>query len=581
MRLNILFFLFITAFLNFSCEDEVIKPSLSASPSTRALVVDSNESLSNPDLIDDWENLSTITLNDPLSGGMLHYVSTPWSDGNPSSLSEHFRYDIKKEDGWQMLFHTFKEVGLDIGLNYICFYNHFTGYFKIFYYYDGNNSTQGVQWYIKTSGGRKIKMFDAPSYLANPDSKVASNDMLIISNSTDTPTDGISPGWNGFQFQVPRYCTDLGDYELKIGAYDKRITDYFLLGKQSLETVGTVSTVSSESSGISKALSNITGPAAKKFIDNLSKKLLGDAVVLGNSIASLILKIPSTGYISAMKGGLNMIFGRTTSTSTSDVALTTLGSVEMSGTGSSTETIDIPVLNVNLYRALNQNGMASGVVSPINSVSHLGVWTLNYNPKVYYNRMALISEIKYNNVVTVDGKQVELTGKIPLPTINHYDIEPVINPAVLSKISDYSVSVKFVLCNRLDGVSDDTHDISDVVGNFTKPFLYKDANSELVDYGNNKYEKVFLIDKEVYQNLPNRACWYDWGKIKDGRLLAIVSLDMKYSYNGVEKEVYDSKVFDVEYGVDNNVTQPEQVHYPPYTTVINFGYPYTNIYGWN
>lgn len=95
---------------------------------TRAIVNNGNESKTNPFLLNDWENVNEIVLN--TSGN--HKVSAPWATGTSSSLDVDFRKDIKKEDGWVMLFHTFKKKGLDEKQNYMCFYNRFTGFLKFF-----------------------------------------------------------------------------------------------------------------------------------------------------------------------------------------------------------------------------------------------------------------------------------------------------------------------------------------------------------------------------------------------------------------------------------------------------------------
>jgi len=100
---------------------------------TRSIVETSTESETNPTLISDWENIETVKLNSS------SIVTVPWVTGASTALSGVFCKDIKKEDGWMMLFHTFKRANLDIGQNYMCFYNMFTGYLKFFYYYEGDN----------------------------------------------------------------------------------------------------------------------------------------------------------------------------------------------------------------------------------------------------------------------------------------------------------------------------------------------------------------------------------------------------------------------------------------------------------
>lgn len=123
-------------------------------PITRAIVDSVNVSISNPDLIDNWENIDEILLN--TSG---EAVTAPWCDGATTHLPSDFRKDIKKKDGWRILFHTFKKIGLDKKQNYICFYNQFTGYIKIFYYYEGSAKSQGTQWFVRTGNGEKTHLF--------------------------------------------------------------------------------------------------------------------------------------------------------------------------------------------------------------------------------------------------------------------------------------------------------------------------------------------------------------------------------------------------------------------------------------
>lgn len=37
----------------------------------------------------------------------------------------------------------------------------------------------------------------------------------------------------------------------------------------------------------------------------------------------------------------------------------------------------------------------------------------------------------------------------------------------------------------------------------------------------------------------------------------------------------------VSYGIDTEIMQPEDAHYPPQSIVVNYGNPFTNWYGWN
>ena len=110
--------LLILALCSASCQDNAFLPSQELIQ-TRAVVDKNNISISNPELITNWENLKEITLNTIGTSTINKRVSTPWTDSS-TPLSEKFRKDIKAEDGWIMLFHTFKEVGLDEKQNYMC-----------------------------------------------------------------------------------------------------------------------------------------------------------------------------------------------------------------------------------------------------------------------------------------------------------------------------------------------------------------------------------------------------------------------------------------------------------------------------
>lgn len=144
-----------------SCSEEqlVVEPTteqLSRSES------DVRVSVTNPNLIDDWENVETIYLNSS-SRYAPTGVTAPWKDGNISALPSDFLKDIKKKDGWEMLFHTFKDFGIDKYQNYMCFYNKFTGIIKVFYYYEAKGESATLTFW-NMNGSTPLKIFDLPKF---------------------------------------------------------------------------------------------------------------------------------------------------------------------------------------------------------------------------------------------------------------------------------------------------------------------------------------------------------------------------------------------------------------------------------
>lgn len=571
----------VVAFL-FSCDSGIIEEDVTdVSCTTRSIVGENGVSISNPELINNWENLSEIVLNTLGTDIKSRKVDTPWSfNGSSSALPETFRKDIKKENGWKMLFHTFKEVGLAEKQNYMCFYNIFTGFVKIFYYYEGNHKSQGTQWFIMTSEGQKVSLLEKPSYLSKADSDVEMNDILLFSNMVKGPTYGLITGWNGFEFQVSRYGKDLTNMDFIIGAYDRQITNYNLLGKSELTTVGTITTTSKGSSNISNALANITGPEAEKFIEKLGGKVFGDKVILGKKITNLINSIPTSGYVSAIKGGLDMIFGKTTTSTTSDVKLTTTGTVEISGTSSTEVTAGIPPLSFNLHGILNPMAHQSNSIlvtaSTPGSGHYLGVWTIKEKPVVYYNRVTRFTNVSYIGM-DMTGRRV-IRGNTNFPTIQYYKLEPEINPDLIPYITKSSFSVKYMLCNRLQG-KEYKPDSQDFHFAYSTNILYSDDEQRFFEIDNNAqraFEVNVIYDASVKQNY-----FYDWGNVKDGKVLAIVSLDMTCLYEGKQTEISQSRVYEVAYGIDTKIL-PEHIHHPPYNTIVNYGYPYMRMsYGWD
>ena len=122
-----LIFCMLAGILFASCMDDPLEspPAVVDKPMSR-FIVTNNESETNPDLISDWENQETITIMDTAKDKVI--VDAPWVDqGASTSMPGEFRRNIKKKDGWIMLFHTFKLKTGTNSQNYMCFYNLFTG----------------------------------------------------------------------------------------------------------------------------------------------------------------------------------------------------------------------------------------------------------------------------------------------------------------------------------------------------------------------------------------------------------------------------------------------------------------------
>lgn len=159
-----------------------------------------DSSQSNPDLNDNWENLDAIYLNTKDLSGESESVTAPWANGSSSILDTTFRYDTKKEDGWQMLFHTFKEATYEAEQeNYMCFYNPNTGIIKMLYFYEPNSHYEGFEKVLTCIKDGKVTFAD---------NTIESDGILVFPNKLSNTEEQVYCGWNGFIYQVPLQDTN-------------------------------------------------------------------------------------------------------------------------------------------------------------------------------------------------------------------------------------------------------------------------------------------------------------------------------------------------------------------------------------
>ncbi len=576
--------LLILALCSASCQDNAFLPSQELIQ-TRAVVDKNNISISNPELITNWENLTEITLNTVGTSTINKRVSTPWTNSS-TPLSEKFRKDIKAEDGWIMLFHTFKEVGLDEKQNYMCLYNQFTGFIKIFYYYEGDRNSQGTQWFVRTSNGEKAKLFNLTDYIAKTDTAKCDHNIVLYSNLSGDPTKGLVTGWNGFEFEVP-YCTDYRNIDFVIGAYDKNITSYDFLGKGESSIVGTTTGTSNNTSSSTTTTSTATvdGEDAKKYIDNLNQK-----AELGSKIDSLITSVPNGGHASAITSGANKAFGRTTTTTTTtssssttkeDIKLTTTGTISMIGNGSSETTSGIPSLSFNLYNAMNpsvnsQASTCSSFIFNSNRTSDaeehfLGVWTVKTQPWILYERF---TPVKTERITKIPGGEIVISGNTRTPKIVSISGFAYTNPDIIKYKVSATADIELMRCDTLNGIPY-KKGIKDIGADITKDkLLYKDISNCFYDTNSTKTIKcsgsINESKNEIYRY------YYDWGINLNGRILAIVSLKATYSYHEKIITVNQSRIFEVSYNFDAIYVEDYDAWYNNYNAgcaVINYRKP--------
>ena len=537
---------------------------------SRAIVDDESISLINPTLMYDWENVDTIVLSNPLNGGIPKRVTTPWVNGTTSTLSTDFRYDILKENGWRMLFHTFKEQGTDPGQNYMCFYNQLTGFIKIFYYYENNTPATNALWYIAESNQQNTKLFNEAEYLSVGDDSSPLTNIIIASNMGIGPLAGLTEGWNGIEFQVP-YSNDYSNNEFIINAYNQTITDFDFSGKQNLETIGTIvtKTNSSATSAHATGIANITGNTTDRLIKNLADSI-ETSTKFGEHLKGLIVDAASGNIKGLIKSGINLIFGKTATTTTynSDVKLTTTGTITMSGTSNTPTTSGVSPVSLKLYETIN---------SASDDGHFLGVWHLKKHPTVRHGRVMYVNSPQIihgdatSNTVTVQG-----TVLFPPFSISNIEVE--INPDLEPYVTDVQTSTSILYCDSLQGYAYKEDILEPRYLENGVRLLYSDKFNKFLEInpGEDRMTYTFMYSKANYNDPLPYNYFYDWGDATDGRMLLVVEVEITYNYLGKEIVVNQSRTYAPTYIVDETFgTRPENVNIPPYSVIVN-SIPYLN-----
>lgn len=162
------------AVLSVGCADQSIEPMENIENDIISRSMNPySESTSNPTLATDWENLEEII------NYKGDHLKSPWHPETSSMGDYEFARDIKKEDGWTMLFHTFKGVSISPDDNYIFLYNRLTGWMKVFYYVENAQGSNHGVWKLESQLGT-TDFFNLNQYIALPDNTAKPYDEIEL-----------------------------------------------------------------------------------------------------------------------------------------------------------------------------------------------------------------------------------------------------------------------------------------------------------------------------------------------------------------------------------------------------------------
>lgn len=362
----------------------------------------------------DWENYQDITL----ANGSI--ISSPWNPNALGNFDVEIAQDVKKEKGWIILMHTFNQNPLNLDQSkFMIMYNKLSGQFKVFYYHDGNTLQHtSVCWNIG---------FVRPQGWLNSTTEVALPIDYKFENSTEytwssTMVGGedsskIQNGWCIFVVPSLAYDPTTSSNQI-LKLYNSALSTYIgtIVGSIEGDIKGKIITDGSSSpfSDLSKSLSNLSGNAAKTWVEKYCEK---------KGLSSIWNDVLSGGASALIKTGvqkiLGGIFGFSGSTPTvQDVKLTMRSKANM----------DVKLQNPGISGAANRQFDFSDSALGIN----LGVWNLKENPTIYIHPVGVLSTAPMGIQSDENSYAFGTSGK--------FKADVVINPEIAQYVTSVNVT---------------------------------------------------------------------------------------------------------------------------------------------
>lgn len=410
----------------------------------------------------DWENFTKVVVSD------TEDIDLPWGNRSDANMPYTFVMDIKKEDGWKMLFHTLTDDVAD-NIRYIALYNQRTGFLKILYYLKSNSyANNGGAWNLEFTSPQKF--LNHTSELAIPQN---TGNLLYwgCSNGMKQGNKGFMVGWNGFQIQLAYSPNSTDDYALDISSNILLNGEMDLLGTSKSYSQGTILTHGSTNplSGLTSDLASVFGAEAKDFI----QEKVDSGLFRNVSSRSLISGIGGA----IVKYGANKIFSKLTAsfsqptTTRSDLEFSTTG--EFNITGNVSFDLTSPARSLRTYFSKSY-------------VGEVGVWNLADQPIIYIDPRA-------DHVPDpMDDTYKEYTYR--MRGISRYAYDLRINPELQPYIKDQWVDINLVRYYN----EDDRPEIPSM-------FTYGNLGSNYKGFGGGLY----TTDKLIYREHQQEGSMYD------------------------------------------------------------------------
>lgn len=206
----------------FSCSNANDNSALLAALTTQGgtmTTIKENGQSDTPNFLTNWETMEDLYIND--SGKLNTKVAAPWNSRvSATLLPDSVRYDVKKEEGWDVAFDFLNQDDLP-NMNYFGLYNKYTGVLRIFYFFNKEVSQSASDFAFEvvlgSDGAPNKSYYAALNYGIPMDAEVDMNKNLLGDSGSAktfrflvTPYSGIgrstmTRGWYAFDINLSSY----------------------------------------------------------------------------------------------------------------------------------------------------------------------------------------------------------------------------------------------------------------------------------------------------------------------------------------------------------------------------------------
>lgn len=526
----------------------------------------------------EWENWSYVKLVN-----ISDSVAVPWNKSFvATSIPDDIRYDIRNEDGWGLIENSLNRK--EPKMNYLIFYNFFTGVLKGFYYLEETSSGNNAYWQLEFPDKKKV-FYNHDGYYTYPSSLNKDFSTIDIMNITTNKTKGLTVGWNCFQVELAYDPTQNQMLSLGISCYQQNIGSIDINGDFSSSSSGSIisNTPSASSSQpilgtFNKGNMSIQQDGAKQWILNN----VGSGKPIINVLQSTVQGIMSNNISTLVKSGIGHIFGSlfgsNAATPTSySLQFKTTGAITLSGKTEMPTTTAVPSIKIN-------KRIAGG----------LGIWTMENAPVISIGQYAKVTDVRYGYGPSNNPIQLKylVTEKID-PAKSPITINPLIEPYIRNLSIKYSFASGNMKDENLNYYSSTRENLKALYHSSSNRLISDEYVSSLkpetkyLDTENNIRIDVTpastrpLIQFISYWNidiLPAYRCMSDGKPCHDMKTqkTAVATNDVKVvveydlNVNGKDKHFYSIRTFDptIDYYINESPCVP--FHWTKETIYSNF-----------